>query len=99
MSDISINLRKIADALPQQIYEALERSAQQVENTAKEECLVDTGMLRASINHVVEENAAIIGTNVEYAPAVHERSKPFLEMAFNENIQNVYDNFDGLLER
>lgn len=99
LDDISIKLRMIADALPQKIYDALERSAQQVENTAKEECLVDTGILRASINHIVEENVAIIGTNVEYAPMVHEKFKPFLEQALNGNIQNIHDNFEGLLER
>ena len=39
---------------------------------AKELCPVDTGRLRASIDHkiIVEELSVIVGTNVPYAPYV-----------------------------
>ena len=41
-----------------------------VENEAKRKCPVDTGQLRQSITHNVEDNVGTIGTNVEYAPYV-----------------------------
>lgn len=41
-----------------------------VENTAKELCPVDTGILRMSITHEVENNIGVVGTNTEYAPYV-----------------------------
>lgn len=39
-----------------------------VEGQAKLYAPVDTGLLRGSINHRVEGDTAIVGTNVEYAP-------------------------------
>ena len=38
-----------------------------MENTAKQDCPVDTGQLRASITHEVEGLVGVVGTNVEYA--------------------------------
>ena len=38
-------------------------------------CAVDTGRLRGSIDDSVEDNHVDIGTNVEYAPYVHELHK------------------------
>lgn len=51
---------------------ALERCGSQAEGYAKDLAPVDTGNLRNSISHRVdeEERAAYIGTNVEYAPYV-----------------------------
>ena len=40
------------------------------EGHAKSETPVDTGRLRNSINHATDDEAAYIGTNVEYAPYV-----------------------------
>ena len=40
------------------------------EGHAKNETPVDTGRLRNSINHATDDEAAYIGTNVEYAPYV-----------------------------
>lgn len=40
------------------------------EGHAKKETPVDTGRLRNSISHATDEEAAYIGTNVEYAPYV-----------------------------
>lgn len=58
------------------------------EGHAKEICPVDTGRLRNSITNVVDadDKSVIIGTNVEYGPAVElgteRRSpKPFLRPA------------------
>ena len=40
------------------------------EGYAKRETPVDTGRLRNSISHATDDEAAYIGTNVEYAPYV-----------------------------
>lgn len=51
--------------------EAIERALESVgitaEAYAKLNCPVDTGRLRSSITHVVDDKAVYIGTNVEYA--------------------------------
>lgn len=50
----------------------LERIGQAAEGYAKDLCPVDTGNLRNSITHVVDEGggAVYIGSNTEYAPYV-----------------------------
>lgn len=102
--DISINLKLVSDALPELVANALDRAGYVIENKSKENCPVDTGILRSSINHIVENNMCVIGTNIEYAAAVHEghgswSGNPFLEEAFNTSIADVQACFEGLLER
>ena len=71
--EVQANLDKvIADLLPQAIKKGLTDAAQQIENTAKTNAPVDDGVLRASITSKVEDTEAVIGTNVEYAPHVHQ---------------------------
>lgn len=76
-NDISINLDKlINNKLENRILKTLEAACQLVENKAKENCPVDDGTLRASITHTIKKEGkkyeGIIGTNVDYAPYVHE---------------------------
>lgn len=54
------------------VLRALERCGSQAEGYAKDLAPVDTGNLRNSVSHVVDdsENAVYIGTNVSYAPYV-----------------------------
>ena len=52
--------------------EALTKSCLTVEAEAKERCPVDDGQLRQSITSVVDKNIGAVGTNVEYAPYVHQ---------------------------
>ena len=52
------------------IEKASNKSCLAVENEAKKQCPVDTGDLRNSITHEVEDNVGYIGTNKEYAPYV-----------------------------
>lgn len=70
--DITDNSDEIKAQFLAQIPNALEAIGGQAEDYAKEECPVDTGRLRNSISHDVDEERKIayIGTNVEYAPAV-----------------------------
>jgi phage gpG-like protein len=54
------------------IFNLLNKIGFVVEDKAKQLCPVDTGRLRASIQHKIlpEELAVVIGTNVPYAPYV-----------------------------
>lgn len=52
------------------LEEALNDSCLLVENTAKENCPVDSGQLRNSITSNVRGETGEVGTNVEYAPYV-----------------------------
>ena len=60
------------------------------EKYAKEIVPVDTGRLRNSITHEVEDKAVYIGTNVEYAPPIEygtikQKAQPFLAPAATEH--------------
>ena len=52
------------------IPRGLEAIGLAAEGHAKKETPVDTGRLRNSISHATDNEAAYIGTNVEYAPFV-----------------------------
>ena len=70
-SEVIIKLDNISsNVLPDAIRRALEQSCLIVEGDAKTKCPVDSGQLRQSINHKVEDNAGWVSTNVEYAPYV-----------------------------
>jgi HK97 gp10 family phage protein len=60
----------VVKKITERIYDALEVSGQFVEDSAKLLVAVDTGNLRGSITHKVDELelSCRIGTNVEYAP-------------------------------
>lgn len=57
-------------ALETQKAQALEAIGARAETHAKAVTPVDTGNLRNSIAHAVRDDAAYIGTNVEYGPYV-----------------------------
>jgi len=74
---------------------ALEKIGLTGEGYAKKGCPVDTGNLRNSITHETDDNAAYIGTNVEYAPHVElgtikQKAQPFLVPAATDH-QNTYN--------
>ena len=54
------------------IQRALTKSCLMVEAQAKVNCPVDDGQLRQSIGSEIKGNVGAIGTNVEYAPYVHQ---------------------------
>ena len=77
MNEVSLNIKKfIAETMPECITAALNDACQAVENKAVDKCPVDDGTLRASITHSVEQDENVftgtVGSNVEYAPYVHE---------------------------
>lgn len=58
------------------LLKGVEKALTRIEADAKRNCPVDDGRLRSSITHTVEasgeEARGRVGTNVDYAPYVHE---------------------------
>ena len=63
---------EVLDAMHEAVMRALERCGMEAEGYAKDLCPVDTGNLRNSISHTVDEDepAVYIGSNTSYAPYV-----------------------------
>ena len=90
------NSKEIIEAMQQATVRALEKCGLTAEGYAKKLAPVDTGNLRNSITHDVDdgEQAAYIGTNVEYAPyqelgTIHMKAQPFLKPAVADHA-NTY---------
>lgn len=69
------NSKEVLSSMEKAIKRGLEAIGLTAEGHAKKETPVDTGRLRNSIGHAVEDKAAYIGTNVEYAPYVELGSR------------------------
>ena len=69
------NSEEVLSALEKAIEQGLEAIGLAAEGHAKKETPVVTGRLRNSISHAVDDKAAYIGTNVEYAPYVELGSR------------------------
>lgn len=89
---IQDNTEEVVKNLAEAMERALTRIGLVAEGYAKKEAPVDTGNLRNSITHAVEmdEKAAYIGTNVEYATYVElgtsrAKAQPFLKPAATEH--------------
>ena len=67
---IKDNTEEVVKSLEQAVARGLEAIGMTAERYAKKETPVDTGRLRNSISHATDDEAAYIGTNVEYAPYV-----------------------------
>ncbi len=87
---------KIINSIRQRILDKLELVGAHVEGEAKTRCPVDTGNLRQSITHKVNDAEASvrIGTNVEYAAHVEfgtikMNTQPYLRPALLENKQAI----------
>ena len=90
------NSKEVLEAMQQASVRALEKCGLKADGYAKRLCPVDTGNLRNSITHEVDdgEPAAYIGTNVEYAPyqelgTIHMKAQPFLKPAVADHA-NTY---------
>lgn len=66
------NTELVVDEINEAVLRALELIGMAAEGYAKDLCPVDTGNLRNSISHAVDEggDAVYIGSNVQYAPYV-----------------------------
>ena len=76
------NTDEVLAALEKAKKRGLEAIGLTAEGHAKKETPVDTGRLRNSISHATDDEAAYIGTNVEYAPYVElgARGRPGVHM-------------------
>lgn len=88
------NRRNVERKISEQIDRALEAIGLYVEGEAKLNAPVDTGNLRGSIDHKVNDDHVIVGTNVEYAVYVEKgtskkKAQPYLTPAAEENIENI----------
>lgn len=75
--EIYDNSKEVSDAIKAALLRGLEKCGLVAEGYAKKLCPVDTGNLRNSITHVVDEggDAVYIGTNSEYgAYVIHKRN-------------------------
>ena len=90
--EIHDNSKEVSEAIKAALLRGLETCGLVAEGYAKKLAPVDTGNLRNSITHDVDdgEPAAYIGTNVEYAPyvclgTIHMKAQPFLKPAVNDH--------------
>ena len=88
--EVKDNTEEVLSALERAKERALEAIGIAAEGYAKEETPVDTGRLRNSISHATDDEAAYIGTNVEYAPYVelggrHNKAHHMLQRAASEH--------------
>ena len=75
--EIQDNSKEVSAAIKAALLRGLEKCGLVAEGYAKKLCPVDTGNLRNSITHVVDEggDAVYIGTNSEYgAYVIHKRN-------------------------
>ena len=70
VKDTSEKLDSLEKELPILLEKALDKACLIVENSAKQNCPVDSGQLRQSITHEVDGLTGEVGTNVEYAPYI-----------------------------
>lgn len=95
LESLQKKLEKLAN--PEEVVnKALEKGCQLVENSAKDNCPVDTGQLRASITHEVSNLQGVVGTNVEYASYVEfgtskQRPQPYLFPALATNREEIIE--------
>jgi HK97 gp10 family phage protein len=103
--DVKDYSKEVMSAYEQARGRSLEKIGLVAEGYAKKACPVDTGRLRNSITHAVEDKAVYIGTNVEYAPHVEygtikQKAQPFLRPAATEHTstykQIILDAFSGI---
>ena len=90
--EIHDNSKEISENIKSALLRGMEKCGLTAERFAKKLAPYDTGNLRNSITHEVDdgEPAAYIGTNVEYAPyvclgTIHMNAQPFLKPAVNDH--------------
>ena len=86
--EIHDNSKEVSKDIKAALLRGLETCGASAERFAKKLAPYDTGNLRNSITHTVDEDepAAYIGTNVEYAPyqelgTIYMAAQPFLKPA------------------
>ena len=90
--EIHDNSKEISENIKSALLRGMEKCGLTAERFAKKLAPYDTGNLRNSITHEVDdgEPSVYIGTNVEYAPyvclgTIHMNAQPFLKPAVNDH--------------
>ena len=90
--EIHDNSKEISENIKSALLRGMEKCGLTAERFAKKLAPYDTGNLRNSITHELDdgEPAVYIGTNVEYAPyvclgTIHMNAQPFLKPAVNDH--------------
>lgn len=93
------NTDEVLAALESAKKRGLESIGLTAEGYAKKDTPVDTGRLRNSISHATDDEAAYIGTNVEYAPYVElgARGRPGVHMLKRAATEHA-DEYKRLME-
>ena len=99
------NSKEVSEKIKKALLRWLETCGLVAEGYAKKLAPVDTGNLRNSITHQVDdgEPAAYIGTNVEYAPyqelgTIHIKAQPFLKPSVADHANEFRKIFENELK-
>lgn len=95
--EITDNSKEVSAAIEAAILRGLEKCGLVAEGYAKKLCPVDTGLLRNSITHVVDESepAVIIGTDSEYGAYVELGTGTYAEGGGGRPTPWVYQDAKG----
>lgn len=90
--EVEDHTEEVLDSIERAKARALEKIGLVAEGYAKRLCPVDTGRLRNSITHTTDDEAAYIGTNVEYAVyvemgTVNTPAQPYLKPAATDHME------------
>ena len=90
--EVEDHTEEVLDSIERAKARALEKIGLVAEDYAKRLCPVDTGGLRNSITHTTDDEAAYIGTNVEYAVyvemgTVNTPAQPYLKPAAADHME------------
>lgn len=100
--EVKIKDKEILAKLDSLIEQKLKEACVMVQDTAKQNCPVDTGRLQGSISYSVDGKEGIVGSNVEYAPYVEGgtykmAARHFLQNAGDSNREKIINLFKGLI--
>ena len=101
--DYKDNSEQVLSAMEKAKKRGLEAIGLTAEGHAKKITPVDTGRLRNSVSHATDDEAAYIGTNVEYAPYVElgtrgRQGKHMLQRAASEHADEYKQLMKGSME-
>ena len=101
--DFKDNSEQVLSAMEKAKKRGLEAIGLTAEGHAKKITPVDTGRLRNSVSHATDDEAAYIGTNVEYAPYVElgtrgRQGKHMLQRAASEHADEYKQLMQGSME-
>lgn len=99
MSDFKTSIDNATATIVMELVKNVEKSCLVLEREAKKNCPVDQGQLRASITHTSglrgNKIVGIIGTNLKYAPYVHQGTGVYAKNGDGRKTPWVYVSSSG----